>query len=1024
MTGARRTSATATRGCAAAQAFSIVAFRAATVLGAPPVLSVDENGNRVFKVAMLALNPPTDFTWSYRHHLGRSDMIDKLLDKYADMRVESEYEILPEGDSRIPGVFNKWGRNGQNLVIATSFGYQDMTVEAARRWPATNWIHLAGYETATPNFAAAWCRVFQSRYLTGIAAASVSDSGKIGYVAAFPNVPEVVRGFNSFTIGVRKYNPAAKVFVNFMMGWSNYNRTALASTWLHDLGCDVIAGHTNDRSLYDPFINNGLLAVGYYANMRDQYGDRVVMSAFFDWGPMYTRFAEDTLAGRPLSSAFDGMLEGVPVVSTASQYIGRRGRDMIDAEKSRLLRGDDLHPVHRGSAMIFCGPLNDEYGMPILANSSDCADLDSHPRPAFQERGGGLLNMQWYVEGIEDLGVVTLPRDSCPAGRKYTWIKEGRRVMDNSRHQLGPSAPGREKLRQYFLCEPCLAGEFSSEAGRTHCELCPAGTASPGSSDTHNASHCLVCPEGTFSGVGAADCSPCPPGSINFGQGNTECPISASDNSWVSRYWWVILIVAVAAVLILGLPALYKYTEQRRAMMQLYSNNAVAENCAISIAEMRLEDLDYINDIPNPNRIQQAFIMIVAHLKEYRSFLPQAILRRAGDSEMDIDESAPSLLSNDTSIARLPTPLFDDHASDRESEASPGCALDRQASMNSAPGVKSTRSVMTKAAEHMRRSATLLVGNVLNTYSCASKTVLRHWLSDLVDVVDEVVSSTRGNFDGVVGDRVRCSWNAVRYVPAHRPAGALAAAKLTAVQPAAMSLAVCAGEAYCGHQGSAVQRYHAIVGPMCSFAHAVERYAAWMGPAGLALCEHSVRADQPLVYFRWHSVVSYLKRERAPVSLWAVVGVAAFQQQTAQQEWMYALRDVERADPYTIYNAAAAALASGADHRARELLLGIDPDSIQQAHATALLLQLDAADRGGVHPATPRRLSDVGIDNTVAPSPRSRASESSPRAATRVEFVAYHATSTVLHSSPSSHATSVEAHEQLNCVPFEVDDPQ
>eukprot|EP01062_Namystynia_karyoxenos_P082436 TRINITY_DN9284_c0_g1_i2.p1 TRINITY_DN9284_c0_g1~~TRINITY_DN9284_c0_g1_i2.p1 ORF type:complete len:1447 (+),score=331.32 TRINITY_DN9284_c0_g1_i2:88-4341(+) len=623
----------ASRGCA--RAGLILTFYAVSTQGAAPQLPLDQDGNRVFKVAMLALAPPTDFTWSYRHNLGRNYMIDELLSKYNDLRVESEFFVLPETDEHIADKLDEWGQSKQNLVITTSFAYQDPTLEAAVRWPNTNWVHVSGFKTGTPNFAVAWCRVFQSRYLTGIAAASVSRSGMLGYVAAFSYIPEVVRGFNAFTLGARKYDPAARVLVNFLMTWHDRNRTDLASNWLLELGCDVIAGHTNDRSLYDPFISRGLKGAGYYANMRDQYGDNIVISAFFDWGPMYTRFAEDTIAGRAIPPTFDGMERGVPVVSTPSQFVQRRARDMLDAEGERLLRGDDLHPVHRGSAMIFCGPLNDEYGVPILRNSSDCADLDSHPRPSFQQFGGGLLNMEWFVEGVEDLGVVTLAHEDCGAGYRYTWIREGRWVMDNARHQHGPAAPGKKKLRLHYRCDPCPPGTASSLRGSAHCHECPAGTVSSGTQDGYNATMCNKCPEGTLSGPAAAACTPCPSGFLNYGEGNADCPVEESSSSWVSRYWWVVLIVVVAALLLVGFPTAYKYWVQHRRMMRLYNNNAVAESCAMSIAEMRLEDVDYINSIPNPNRIQQAFIMIIANLKEYRSFLPQALLEHEQGEDTD-----------------------------------------------------------------------------------------------------------------------------------------------------------------------------------------------------------------------------------------------------------------------------------------------------------------------------------------------------------------------------------------------------
>ena len=45
-----------------------------------------------------------------------------------------------------------------------------------------------------------------------------TENGKIGYVAAMPT-PEVIRGINAFTLGVRSVNPEATVQVSWTNTW-------------------------------------------------------------------------------------------------------------------------------------------------------------------------------------------------------------------------------------------------------------------------------------------------------------------------------------------------------------------------------------------------------------------------------------------------------------------------------------------------------------------------------------------------------------------------------------------------------------------------------------------------------------------------------------------------------------------------------------------------------------------------------------------------------------------------------------
>eukprot|EP00756_Hemistasia_phaeocysticola_P031362 Hpha_TRINITY_DN16348_c0_g4::TRINITY_DN16348_c0_g4_i5::g.59327::m.59327 len=619
-------------------ACAIVGMMVAVADGGPVVVRAAD-GMRDFKVAMLLHNTPTDFTWNYRHNLGRISMIQNLLNKYSDLRVNSTFGIVglvrteEENNKYIADTLDLWGREKYHLVLTTSFYMQDPTLLAAEKYPDTNWVHISGFKSGPPNFAVAWCRVFQARWLSGMVAASQTKTLKLGYAAAFPFIPEVVRGFNAYTLGARRMDPRIKVLTNFLMTWADTPRTILATEWLYALGCDVIAGHTNDAALYAGFIDRGLKGIGYYTDMKEQYGDSVVVSAYFDWGNMYTRFAEETMSQTPIASAFDGMETRVPVMGTMTQYVPNNVRETVLEWEQKLIQGADAGPGG-SSGLIFCGPMNDEYGVPMLHNSSDCADPVSHPHPSFQQFGGGLLNMEWFVEGVEDIGMVPLPHEVCGAGFKYTWNPLGKKVMDNARHQAGAGGAGKEKIRFDFTCDPCPPGTHAPVAGSTVCLPCGLGKEAPGD----NYTECMSCPVGTYApSNGTVSCLACPEGFTNSGNGNEECDIKIAEDGWVTKNWWVLVLIFVLLIGIVVPPLCWYMTKQQREMARLFNNNAVAESCAESIAAMNLEEVEYIKQIQNPNKIQLAFITIVDNLIEYRRYLPASVL--AGEDEKEGTES-------------------------------------------------------------------------------------------------------------------------------------------------------------------------------------------------------------------------------------------------------------------------------------------------------------------------------------------------------------------------------------------------
>eukprot|EP01065_Artemidia_motanka_P041681 TRINITY_DN542_c1_g1_i1.p1 TRINITY_DN542_c1_g1~~TRINITY_DN542_c1_g1_i1.p1 ORF type:complete len:1662 (+),score=516.66 TRINITY_DN542_c1_g1_i1:166-4986(+) len=89
----------------------------------------------------------------------------------------------------------------------------------------------------------------------------------------------------------------------------------------------------------------------------------------------------------------------------------------------------------------------------------------------------------------------------------------------------------------------------------------------------------------------------------------------------------VLFVVAALA------PVLLRMRMRERDYQKLWDDNKVAEESAEKIATLRLDELQWLWDIPQPNRIQLAFRDIVANLKSYKPFLPQSLLLAAqGDS--------------------------------------------------------------------------------------------------------------------------------------------------------------------------------------------------------------------------------------------------------------------------------------------------------------------------------------------------------------------------------------------------------
>ena len=112
------------------------------------------------KVAFVYVGPVGDGGWTYAHDLGRQEL--------EAMGVETTYvESVPETDSK--RVLRNLARKGYDIIFTTSFGYMDDTLEVAKDFPDTIFMHCSGFKQSE-NMGNYFARMYQARFLVGMVA--------------------------------------------------------------------------------------------------------------------------------------------------------------------------------------------------------------------------------------------------------------------------------------------------------------------------------------------------------------------------------------------------------------------------------------------------------------------------------------------------------------------------------------------------------------------------------------------------------------------------------------------------------------------------------------------------------------------------------------------------------------------------------------------------------------------------------------------------------------------------------------
>ena len=336
------------------------------------------SGGATTKVAFVYVGPVGDAGWTWAHDQGRKALEQNV------QNVETAFlESVPENPADAERVIRDFAQKGYNVIFTTSFGYMDPTINVAKDFPNTRFVHISGYKTAE-NVSTAFGKIEEPRYVSGLIAGKMTKSNTLGYVAAFP-IPEVIRGINAFTLGVRKSNPEAKVNVVWTNTWFDPQKERQAAEALLDQGADVIAQHQDTPGPMQAAEARNLYGVGYNADMSSFAPKAVLTGPIWNWGVYYTNVVKQVQAGTWKSEQYwGGWKDGVVDLAPIGAMVPADVKQMAEGEVAKFKSGE------QDIFTIFTGPINDQSGAEKVpaGTALTAEDLLSE-------------KMNWFVEGVQ-----------------------------------------------------------------------------------------------------------------------------------------------------------------------------------------------------------------------------------------------------------------------------------------------------------------------------------------------------------------------------------------------------------------------------------------------------------------------------------------------------------------------------------------------------------------------------------------------------------------------------------------------
>src|SRR3989475_13261869 len=255
---------------------------AAATLGACGTTNSTTSTSQPFKAAWIYVGTAGDHGWTQAHDDGR-----KLVEQQLGTAVKTTFkENVPEGP-QVEQVVEDLVRDGNKIIFATSFGFQDAMANEAAKHPDVKFEQATGFKTAD-NMPEYFGSAEDGDYPTAMALGAASTKGKIGFVAPFP-IPDVIREINAVALGAQTTHPGATVQVVWTNTWFDPTKEKQAAQSLLSRGVDAIGQGPDSPATGEAAKAVGVKWSGDDSDQSSYAPDIWLTGTVYHWGSYYAR---------------------------------------------------------------------------------------------------------------------------------------------------------------------------------------------------------------------------------------------------------------------------------------------------------------------------------------------------------------------------------------------------------------------------------------------------------------------------------------------------------------------------------------------------------------------------------------------------------------------------------------------------------------------------------------------------------------------------------------------------------------
>lgn len=319
-----------------------------------PAAEAGEATAEATKVGFIYIGSQNDGGYSQAQHNGTKAVQEYFGDKVETIIAENVSEEKQTVKTTAINMIDQ----GASIIVGTSFGFMDALEELATEYPDVTFLHFSGYKMNETNFGNYFGAMEEPRYLSGMIAGMMTETNKLGYVAAFPYT-EVHIGIDAFTLGAQSVNPDVEVKVVYVNSWNDPANEKAAAESLLAQDCDIITQHGDSAGPQLAAEAAGKLAIGYNLDNSQVAPGSFLTAPIWHHDKYLIPTIEKIIAGEYVPESYYGtMQDGYLGLAPMTDLVPQDVQDKVNEVAAKM---------EAGEFPVFVGPIYDTEGNVLVA---------------------------------------------------------------------------------------------------------------------------------------------------------------------------------------------------------------------------------------------------------------------------------------------------------------------------------------------------------------------------------------------------------------------------------------------------------------------------------------------------------------------------------------------------------------------------------------------------------------------------------------------------------------------------------